>query len=82
MSSQRVGARTGSFALSYDAMEGEEERVEDDGEEWEHGRKHHVGNSALFLSTSQEVEPVMDGRGHEVMTPVSPEFPLGEGDKN
>ena len=75
--------RTGSFALSYDAMEGEGERVEDDGEEWEHGRKHHTGNSALFLSTSQEVGPVMDGGGQAAMTPVSPGYPLGEeGDRN
>ena len=83
MSSQRVNPRTGSFALSYDAMEGEGERVEDDGEERECGERHHMGNSALFLSTSEEVEPVMGGEEHAAMTPVSPGYLLGEeGDRH
>ena len=75
MSSQRVGTRTGSFSLSYDAMEGEGERVEDDGES---EGTHHMRNSAL--STSQEVEPVMDGGCHAAMTPVLPGYLLGEGE--
>ena len=78
MSSQRVGARTGSFSLSYDAMEEEGERVEEDGES---EGAHRMRNSAL--STSQEVEPVMDEGGHAAMTPVLPGYLLGEGgDRN
>ena len=86
MSSQQVRTRADSFALSYDAMEREGERVEDDGEESEHQQTRRTGNSILFLSTSQEVEsgvPIMDEAAHAAMTPVLPGFLLGEeGERN
>ena len=82
MSASRINSRSrrtreDSFALSYDAMEENEETVvEDDGEEWE---GEGIRNSLLFSASH---EPEDQGGGGNAMTPGTPGVLLGEEDRD